>query len=325
MIDFLSPGASKARAIKLRKYKCKKVCKSLKYLVSLCDEVLAPNIITTAYDKFKEFNILNFTSGFIFYAVKSLTRAIEKEQVDVVRSIINFLINVVPENRISPKIIIGNEKLLGKEKFNFFGKLTDDVYNLEILSVPLDKGYLMSSLISSAFSIIRELDLELSLEIEEIVDEFYLFNSSSINTNEIIYSGSDFDKLGCIFINTCINEKGLLFLLDKIIHESAHQILLSIMINDEIVLNSDGDRFRSPLREGLRTVTGIYHAAFVIYRIIMFFRKLKSSKNFDDSYVESEIKKYENQFNDCYFTIKKHGKLTESGWNLINNCYIEIG
>lgn len=175
---------------------------------------------------------------------------------------------------------------------------------------------------------IKDIDLETYLEIDSIVSEIYIFGTEkNKNYGEVVYSGSDFDKLGCIFFNEYIfSDKDDLFILDKIIHESAHQVLLSVMIHDEVVLNSDNERYPSPLRTGLRTMNGIYHSAFVLYRITRFFYKIIEKKNnkYSCDEVIAHINKNKEQFLDCYNVIINNGKLTELGGCIIKNCYNEL-
>ena len=165
------------------------------------------------------------------------------------------------------------------------------------------------------------------MEIDNIVDDIYVFGVDFKDSQEMVYSGSDFDKLGCIFFNEEIFvDKDDLFILDKIIHESTHQILLSVMIHDEVVLNSDDERYPSPLRTGLRTMNGIYHAAFVLYRIARFFNQIIKKQNTQYSYDDliSHINKNKEQFLACYDVISKNGKLTNLGSAIIENCYKEL-
>jgi len=109
----------------------------------------------------------------------------------------------------------------------------------------------------------------------------------------------------------------------NIIHESAHQILLSIMTVDEVVLNSDNERYPSPLRKELRTMNGIYHAAFVLYRLSGFFYKIVKSNDEDkDAYLN--LTKNLRQFKSCYKVIMEKGNLTNLGKSIIDKCNLYV-
>ena len=51
-----------------------------------------------------------------------------------------------------------------------------------------------------------------------------------------MYAESKLNYLGCVFINTDMEEHPWYFWVDKLVHEAAHQMLLSIMIEEEVVL-----------------------------------------------------------------------------------------
>ena len=46
---------------------------------------------------------------------------------------------------------------------------------------------------------IKDIDFETYMEIDNIVDDIYVFGVDFKDSQEMVYSGSDFDKLGCIF------------------------------------------------------------------------------------------------------------------------------
>ncbi|QIZ45891.1 aKG-HExxH-type peptide beta-hydroxylase [Dickeya zeae] len=95
------------------------------------------------------------------------------------------------------------------------------------------------------------------------------------------------------------------------------------MTSDEIVLNEDSERFPSPLRTGLRTMNGIYHAAFVLYRIACFFSKLVKT-NPKDTKALDNLNKNIAQFKECYDVIINKGRLTDLGKSFIEACNLEM-
>lgn len=304
----------------LKKSTQEKLISSLSYVLYICDDVIDKDTANKVHDFVSFAKSEYYSSGFLFYIIKKISKAIEKKSIEE----INEHFKLIPKlNEISKgKVIIGRKENLPEGFFELYSRTKDDVYHFEHFNVGSENESCIKNSLNNAFTLIYETDPELHLEINEIVDEFFIFGAKEDHGN-IPYSGSDFNKLGTVFINEETCKKDLYFLVDKIIHESAHQVLLSIMIFDEIVLNDDNERFPSPLRTGLRTMNGIYHAAFVLYRISFFFFKLVKETP-DDTQATYYLNKNITQFKECYNVIIKHGQLTNTGRRLIQDCNHDI-
>jgi len=291
---------------------------SLEHVLYVCENVLDKD---THY-KIKEIIVLyrkiNFSSGFLFFIIKEISNAIEKKLMDRISYCFNLIPLLILENR---KIFIANSENLSPELFDFYSNIKDDVYSFSCVDEYMESNSVIDKL-ENSFEIIKKYDDELYKEIFTIVDEFFIFKSNTVE-GDVVYSGSDFNKLGTVFINYEILKKENYFIVDKIIHESAHQILLSIMTVDEVVLNSDNERYPSPLRKELRTMNGIYHAAFVLYRLSGFFYKIVKSNDEDkDAYLN--LTKNLRQFKSCYKVIMEKGNLTNLGKSIIDKCNLYV-
>lgn len=322
--DIYNPNQS--LAIVLRGANNEKIVDSFYYLLDVCDEILDKDFkknIAKNIEFAESHSILGvILFHFINHLVKSITKNNIYEINDVFISFNKFISFYDRE-----KIIFSGVGDVGNLYLDQFNKINDDAYEFSCkpINVNLIDEYKLK--INNLMNFIKDIDFETYMEIDNIVDDIYVFGVDFKDSQEMVYSGSDFDKLGCIFFNEDIFvDKDDLFILDKIIHESAHQILLSVMIHDEVVLNSDDERYPSPLRTGLRTMNGIYHAAFVLYRIARFFNQIIKKQNTQYSYDDliSHINKNKEQFLACYDVISKNGKLTNLGSAIIENCYKEL-
>lgn len=293
--DIYNPNQS--LAIVLRGANNEKIVDSFYYLLDVCDEILDKDFKKNIAKNIEFAESHSILGDILFHFINHLVKSITKNNIyeinDVFISFNKFISFYDRE-----KIIFSGVGDVGNLYLNQFNKIND-----------------------------KDIDFETYMEIDNIVDDIYVFGVDFKDSQEMVYSGSDFDKLGCIFFNEEIFvDKDDLFILDKIIHESAHQILLSVMIHDEVVLNSDDEHYPSPLRTGLRTMNGIYHAAFVLYRIARFFNQIIKKQNTQYSYDDliSHINKNKEQFLACYDVISKNGKLTNLGSAIIENCYKEL-
>ncbi|EGE14032.1 hypothetical protein E9M_02543 [Moraxella catarrhalis 46P47B1] len=293
--DIYNPNQS--LAIVLRGANNEKIVDSFYYLLDVCDEILDKDFKKNIAKNIEFAESHSILGDILFHFINHLVKSITKNNIyeinDVFISFNKFISFYDRE-----KIIFSGVGDVGNLYLNQFNKIND-----------------------------KDIDFETYMEIDNIVDDIYVFGVDFKDSQEMVYSGSDFDKLGCIFFNEEIFvDKDDLFILDKIIHESTHQILLSVIIHDEVVLNSDDERYPSPLRTGLRTMNGIYHAAFVLYRIARFFNQIIKKQNTQYSYDDliSHINKNKEQFLACYDVISKNGKLTNLGSAIIENCYKEL-
>ena len=87
-----------------------------------------------------------------------------------------------------------------------------------------------------------------------------------------------------------------------------------MMGQDPMVLNPETELFPSPIRIDKRPMIGIFHASFVLARILFAFRILEGNKG-----VFEIIEKTERALNDCLSVIEEHGKLTGAGYSLFES------
>lgn len=322
--DIYNPNQS--LAIVLRGANNEKIVDSFYYLLDVCDEILDKDFKKNIAKNIEFAESHSILGDILFHFINHLVKSITKNNIyeinDVFISFNKFISFYDRE-----KIIFSGVGDVGNLYLNQFNKINDDAYEFSCkpINVNLIDEYKLK--INNLMNFIKDIDFETYMEIDNIVDDIYVFGVDFKDSQEMVYSGSDFDKLGCIFFNEEIFvDKDDLFILDKIIHESTHQILLSVMIHDEVVLNSDDERYPSPLRTGLRTMNGIYHAAFVLYRIARFFNQIIKKQNTQYSYDDliSHINKNKEQFLACYDVISKNGKLTNLGSAIIENCYKKL-
>lgn len=117
------------------------------------------------------------------------------------------------------------------------------------------------------------------------------------------------------------SEDPILFYFEHLIHEVSHLHLFAMMGEDPMVLNSDTELFTSPIRVDKRPMMGIFHAAFVLARILRSLKTYSSINHVETSHFE----KIEASFDDCLKTIGEHGRLTDAGrmvYESMQSCII---
>jgi hypothetical protein len=104
------------------------------------------------------------------------------------------------------------------------------------------------------------------------------------------------------------DEDPLLYYVEQLVHETSHLHLYVLMGEDPLILNEASERYPSPIRTDLRPMSGLFHAAFVLSRILRVFRKWEENEKAD-----GVIEKTAKHFCDACHTIRQHAKLSDQG------------
>jgi hypothetical protein len=163
-------------------------------------------------------------------------------------------------------------------------------------------------------------------ELVVIVSDIVLANAGKDHKME--FGGiSSFCAWGSICLNEALHQHWTDYY-KKIVHECSHLVLFAIARNEPLVLNSISEKFSSPLREDLRPIDGIYHAAFVSAREALALEAcIVYLENQDGvSRNGSEIAKLENllhssvlAFWDCLEELNHHAKLSSLGEKILKD------
>ncbi|KAB8030719.1 aKG-HExxH-type peptide beta-hydroxylase [Fluviispira multicolorata] len=265
-------------------------------------------------------------SGYLHAIHTNMILAIEIKDVNSVQFLVNELLS--NEFLYDKTLIIKLSDEIGEKKFEIYKSLflKDDTFSDVTFLIPNAEEYNQASRnISDSFNILNKYANNSFKEINKLITEIFLFNNDK---SYIISSGTSLNNFGSIYISSNL-KKSIPFYLEALVHESSHLYLFGIALNDSIVLNSDEERYSAPLRNDKRTMTGIYHAAFVISRIIYSFNNILNNNINDESKTNNEIiirkKELISRFRGGYQTILKHGKLTNLGKEIIQyaNKYVE--
>lgn len=137
---------------------------------------------------------------------------------------------------------------------------------------------------------------------------------------------SAFAAWGAILVNPRAQADDLALLL-TLIHESSHLKLFSAYVDDEIVLNDPDEGYSSPLRHEPRPMNGIYHAAFVLARMICFLDDLRGSGRvaevlgpLPEGAIEAALESSVERFRAAHEVIRDHGRLTALGRTIIEEA-----
>ncbi|WP_131782707.1 aKG-HExxH-type peptide beta-hydroxylase [Legionella gresilensis] len=165
--------------------------------------------------------------------------------------------------------------------------------------------------VKEAMQLITAADFKFASEIEAFVSTLFLVESKvSVGATSPMFFGAIYLSLP----ESHIENSSMLFLIEHLVHETSHLFLNTILAHDPLILNVPTELFCSPIRTDLRPLLGIYHATFVLSRVIRIFKQIKyldlyfTQKTLEDA-ISSLTKKYET----AYQTTNQQASFTPLG------------
>ncbi|MCW3127770.1 MAG: hypothetical protein JWO03_3428 [Bacteroidetes bacterium] len=161
-----------------------------------------------------------------------------------------------------------------------------------------------SEMLSDLKDEIAAVDSGFNSEISAFVTRLKMFNGRALKAST---SASVF---GAIYLNTPPqDENAQAYFADHIIHETSHLCLDILLAFDRLILNDESEKFEAPIRIDPRPMFGIFHATFVLSRMIRLFQKIANNRT---EYLD-RLELFKAQFDKGIDTIEKHARLTENG------------
>ncbi len=152
---------------------------------------------------------------------------------------------------------------------------------------------------------IKEADPSFFNEVDVHVSRIKLFRG------QVVTGISGLITFGTVYLRLPKPEHNpLSYFVEHFTHETSHYHLHSLMGFDPLVLNSPDKRYPAPIRRDLRPIYGIYHAGFVLSRMVRVLSRL------DQKYpnvFNTDLEKTKKQLASGITTIKAHAELTEKG------------
>ncbi|ACA95247.1 MULTISPECIES: aKG-HExxH-type peptide beta-hydroxylase [Burkholderia cepacia complex] len=185
--------------------------------------------------------------------------------------------------------------------------------------LPRDKEQRAERAMTRGVRVLEAVYPELAAEIEILVGSVVFFESAGA-TDERALSLTG-DKLQSMILVNGEIDVNWIFLLDKLIHEAAHTYLYGINLREELVHNSPETKYASPLRRDERDMLAIYHATFVIQRLLVAFARIferAALLDADRVAIEEMLALYRARLDAGFSTIERHGDLSDVARELIH-------
>ena len=152
---------------------------------------------------------------------------------------------------------------------------------LGLTPLPAGRAAAFEPRFERGMALMREAIPELAGEVDAIVREVVAVGSDP-SAEFQVDGGSHYQLWGALFLNADFHPTDAA-MLEVIAHESAHSLLFGLCTEEPLVTNDDDERYPSPLRDDLRPMDGIYHAAFVSARMHWAMARLLAAGVLDDA------------------------------------------
>lgn len=190
-----------------------------------------------------------------------------------------------------------------------------------IIRPNLERSEAMRIATQKAFEMLRRLDFPLYCDTRASVTDLVYFQSEQTT------SGSSFNFLGLISMNSIQENQNWTTVLEMIIHESAHQIVYNAMVVETLIRNEGEGRFKSSLRSDLRPLSGIFHALIVVSRMIYVMSSLSDSGILENEGVKivparnnaNNDDPYHEKYYALLEVIEKNAELSPLGWRMVES------
>lgn len=317
----LSPN--KFIAMQVRDAQANRIKKSISYLVTECANKLKikDRSMQLALSKIMNTNRLLPEIHYLHSALQSAMRS--QNIVDVKNCLLKLTSSLCKDCPTNEEISITSIGDSAWENFTIKEaiRLTSEDLGrkAEIRPVEGSKLALAINELNAALNMLARYDSCMLDEIQEQVKIIKLFRG------KVTRGLTDVRILGAMLIRLPDQDVNpLLYFLEHVLHEASHIHLNCLMSIDPLILNSNQERFLSPLRPDPRPMVGVFHATFVSARIARSFMTLYN-KTKDESLLQTLAETLDETIRGIS-EVKKYAKLTIHGYELVNSIceFIEL-
>lgn len=158
-----------------------------------------------------------------------------------------------------------------------------------------------------SMDLLKILDYHLFLEMQAYVSRVKFYSSDTLNS---VTSPRFF---GAIYMRLAFEEEDPeLFFLETLVHETSHLHLFTIMDRNILILNDEQDLYISPLRTDTRPMIGVFHAVFVLSRMVRILRRYCNAYP-DKLSAKKLLQERERELEQGLITVAREAQLTEEG------------
>jgi hypothetical protein len=197
----------------------------------------------------------------------------------------------------------------------------DEVRPLNLVPSPAESAAAARSQIDEAAALIGRVAPELAGEVAALVRQVVLA-SERPGSPHPFYGASSFFLWGAVCFNPLRHESAY-EAAETLVHEAAHTLLTALAVEEALVRNPHGARYRSPVRTDPRPMDGVYHATFVLARTCWFHRAASATAALPQvqrEWAKQAAEQDSHYFLDGFATLMAQAELSGLGRALIEDA-----
>ena len=198
---------------------------------------------------------------------------------------------------------------------------TDENMKFGFLSPEPKNSKQMRESVNRALQLMSRILPELFEETHAIISEIVLASAPKTPNSPSFDGASSYQLWGALVLNAD-EDKSDMEMLETLAHEEAHSLLFGLTIAEPLVYDDEGS-FKSPLRQDLRPMDGIYHATYVSARVHYAMQQAFNSSLLDKSQKQEckqQIVASRKAFYDGFEVISAAAKLSDTGRVIMQNA-----
>lgn len=290
----------------------KKLKDSLISLIKSANQAFKNGIWSELGEKIEQLKTQKRFSPSLYYLHHSLLVSMQKNDALLVKKILQKIKSLHETGICNESLLVNHgiekdyERFIAKEAEkikvrNIRGELPKIKKNF---SLDLNK---YKTMISDSINFIQNHDPAMSDQIKEYVSSITLFEGQGA------MGMTDVRGFGAILLR--VPEKWhdpLSYFSEHLIHETSHLHLHALMSIDPLILNSPEEKYTAPIRLDKRPMFGVFHATFVLSRIVRFFRYIVAIKPNNPKFAQT-LNTVEKQFSTGLDVVKQNARCTALG------------
>lgn len=174
----------------------------------------------------------------------------------------------VPPPRATFRIATLEDRDLGPTQAERYGRLIGEAESVTLFAVSDEMKGRAGAVLADALGLIARASPAYAAEVQALIRDVVIVGHRLESESDGCFaSATTFYLWGAILLDeACASDR--LTLAVTLVHEVAHAHLFGLTLGAPFVENSDDERFGSPLRQDARPMEGVFHASFVLARMI---------------------------------------------------------
>lgn len=250
----------------------------------------------------------------VFAAYHALRTALEAQDIQQVNHTLEAI-----QQKISPPYVESGVTINTISSTGYHAAIVRDIESkndfgtMSLVSPHVINEY--DTLVREAISCIQTYASAMGNDFDTLLANLLLFKGPEGGKG--LVGASDVRVFGEVYLRVNdLDQHPIVYIAEHLTHEVSHLYLHALMAFDPLILNSSEERYEAPIRPDLRPMFGIYHATFVLSRMVWVFSNIVQHQ--PEPHFTEALALFQKQFRKGFEVVTAHAKLTEAGRKIVD-------